>query len=314
MQQEMKYVYQVYLEGSFSKAAQKLYLTQPALSIAIQKIETDLGMPLFDRSSRPLTLTPAGEAYINTIKRIMHLEEELDQQLNDIRDLKSGHIRIGGSHYLNAYILPEFLSSFSRKYPAIQIELLENSSAILAEMLSEQKLDLTFNCNPKFLLDFERYPAFHDMVLLAVPNQNPINRILEKAALHAKDIQNKKHLSADCPTVPLKMFQDTEFILLGKGNNLYDRSIQLFSEAGFEPRIKLELSQLVTAYHLAESNFAATFVSDRLIKNSQSNLKFYKLDSELIERLFYILLPTRNYTSFATRTFIQFFLQSVQNG
>lgn len=311
MQQEMKYIYQVYQDGSFSKAAQNLYLTQPALSIAVQKTEAALGMPIFDRSRRPLALTPAGEAYINTIKHMMYLEQELDQQINDIRDVKSGHIRIGGSHYLNAYILPEILSGFSRKYPGVQIELLESSSAALSEMLSDHKLDLTFNCNPDFLLDFECYPAFHDMVLLAVPNQNPINQGLERKALTAEDIQKQKHLLTDCPTVPLEIFQDTEFILLSEGNNLYDRSIQLFSEANFKPKIKMVLSQLVTAYHLAESNFAATFVSDRLVADSESSLKFYKLDSELIKRLFYILLPRQNYTSFATRKFIEFFLQSI---
>lgn len=67
MQQDFQYIYQVYLDGSFSKAAEHLYLTQPALSIAIQKIENSIGMPLFDRSRRPLQLTAAGEAYIQSI-------------------------------------------------------------------------------------------------------------------------------------------------------------------------------------------------------------------------------------------------------
>ena len=68
MQQEMKYVYQVYLDGSISRAAEHLYITQPALSIAIQKIENELGMPLFDRSTRPLTLTLAGQIYIEAVQ------------------------------------------------------------------------------------------------------------------------------------------------------------------------------------------------------------------------------------------------------
>ena len=70
MQQEFLYVYQVFKEGSFSKAAQKLYITQPALSIAIQKIEHAIGLPLFDRSTHPLALTPAVEIYINTIETV----------------------------------------------------------------------------------------------------------------------------------------------------------------------------------------------------------------------------------------------------
>lgn len=61
MEQEMRYAYEVFREGSFSKAAEKLFITQPALSIAIQKPEADIGMALFDRSRRPLKLTAAGE-------------------------------------------------------------------------------------------------------------------------------------------------------------------------------------------------------------------------------------------------------------
>ena len=70
MQQDMKYIYQVYEEGSFSRAAQRLYMTQPALSIAVQKVEESIGMPLFDRSRRPLKLTAAGQIYIDAVKKM----------------------------------------------------------------------------------------------------------------------------------------------------------------------------------------------------------------------------------------------------
>ena len=75
MEQNMQYIYQVYQDGSFTKAAEKLYLTQPALSIAIRQEEKRMGMALFDRSRRPLGLTPAGEAYIRAVERMKYLEE-----------------------------------------------------------------------------------------------------------------------------------------------------------------------------------------------------------------------------------------------
>lgn len=311
MEQDMRYVYQVYLEGSFSKAAEKLFLTQPALSIAIKKIETSIGMPLFDRGKRPMELTAAGKAYIDTIKQAIDLEKELEQKFNDIRNLNTGEIRIGGSHYLNAYILPKILSGFSQKYPGIRLELIEQSSAVLASMLERRELDLTFNCNQEFLQDFEHYPAFHDTILVAVPEPIPVREELGRA-LSAEDIQNGRHLLPGCDTVPLSLFSDIEFILLKEGNNLYDRSLKLFSEAGFKPRIKMTLSQLVTAYRLAEHGMAATFVSDRLVTSGSPGLRFYKLDSELIHRQFFILLPKRNYTSFAARKFIDYFLDAIK--
>ena len=68
MQQDMRYVYEIYRQKSFSKAAQALFITQPALSIAIGKLEASLGMPLFDRSTRPISLTPAGRIYLYMIQ------------------------------------------------------------------------------------------------------------------------------------------------------------------------------------------------------------------------------------------------------
>lgn len=314
MQLEHKYIYMVYQEGSISKAAEKLFITQPALSIAIQRVENSLGLPIFDRSQRPITLTPAGRAYIHMIKETQYLEEEFQQQLYDMQELNTGKITIGGSHYLNAYILPKCLAVFTNKYPNIVIELEEHGSSVIAEMLSEHKVDLTFNCDPLLVKEYENYPAFKDTVLLAVPERHPINCLKKDLALSAQDVLEGKHLLSSCPTVNLSAFRDLSYVLLSQGNNLYERSMQLFKEAGFEPKVKLSISQLVTAYHLAENGFAAAFVSDRLVTGAETKLKFYKLDSDVIQRQFYILLPKRKYTSLATRKFIEYFMYGQVNG
>lgn len=311
MQQEFTYVYQVYKDGSFSKAARSLYITQPALSIAIQKIENSIGQTLFDRSQHPLALTPAGEVYISTIEQSMILEQEMHQRLKDIQNMQTGTIYLGGSHYLNAYILPEILANFCQKYPGIDIFIKEHSAATLSSMLSAHKLDLTFSCNEEFMSDFERYPAFTDHVLLAVQENHPINHSLSDFVLTSADIKNSRHLSDTCPAVSLTFFRNIDFILLSPGNNLHDRSMKMFDVAGFTPSVRLQLSQLVTAYHLTEHFPAATFVSDRLVKNSHSSLCYYKLDYEYAQRMFYILLPKGNYTSIAVRTFIQYFREHI---
>lgn len=311
MQQEMKYVYQVYLDGSISRAAEHLYITQPALSMSIQKIENELGMPLFDRGTRPLTLTLAGQIYIETVRQAMFLEQDMVRQMEDVRRLNTGSLCIGGSHYLNSYILPQVLTGFSRKYPGIRLQLVERSSAYLAQMLAGRELDLTFNCDPKFLENFQRFPAFYDHILLAVPKEDPINQGLMRAALTSRDIVKQRHLKKSCPTVDLAQFKELEFLLLAQGNNLYDRVRQLFQEAGFDPKIKMEISQLATAYHLAEHGLAATFISDRLVIGERDGLCYYRLDSHLSERLFYILLPERKYISFAVRTFIEYFKEQM---
>lgn len=310
MQQEMEYVYEVYKERNFTHAAEKLFITQPALSMAIQKVEESLGMPIFDRGTRPLTLTEAGEAYIEHIETIRRLEAELELQIQDIKELETGKITIGGSHYLNAYILPSVLSGFTSMYPKIEIDLVEASSAELSEMLGKQEIDMTFHCSPAFIQNFERYPAFLDRVLLAVPKSiDPYSGYPEAAhaALTAEEVVSGRHLEENCPVVPLMSFSSLAFILLSEGNNLYERSVRMFKEAGFAPITKMKLSQLVTAYHLANAGIGATFVSDRLVAAHMDALNYYKLDSGITTRQFYILLPKRKYVSAAARRFIDFF-------
>lgn len=309
MRQEDKYIYQVYCEGSFSKAAQKLFVTQPALSLAIQRIEQQIEMPLFDRSSRPLALTAAGQVYIDTIEKEIRLEQDLQRQLKDIRDRNTGSLRLGGSHYINAYILPEILAGFQAEYPGIQIGLQENDSAELAKMLTEKELDLTFSCNTAFIEAFDHFPAFYDHILLAIPECRDINDDLRAFVLTAADVAAGKHLSADCPTVSLSRFREESFILLKAGNNLHDRCYRMFREAGFEPKVKMELSQLVTACRLAEHQVGATFVSDRLVSGRETGLCYYKLNHELSNRLFYLLMPKNMYVSYATRTFAAYVRQ-----
>lgn len=306
MQQEMEYIYQVYLEKNFTKAAEKLFISQPALSMAVHKVEDQMGTPLFDRTSRPLTLTAAGEAYLQYIHDTQQRELELRQQMQDILDGSVGTLRIGGSHYLNAYILPPVIAGFMREHPRIRLEMVESSSAQISRMLLEKKIDLTFNCNPEFMLDFERFPAFTDTVLLAVPKTLDMGADICCRALSAADVMAGRHLAQDCPTVPLCAFRTAEFLLLNPGNNLHDRALQLFAEADCEPRVKMQLSQLVTAYHLADAAVGLTFVSDRLVNTQGAHLHYYKLDSRLTTRQFYILLPKRRYISRAVRAFVRY--------
>lgn len=311
MRQEMEYIWQVYQEKSFSKAADKLFISQPALSMAIRRAEDQLGMPIFDRSTRPVSLTAAGEAYLDYIRQTQFLAEEMQQRMEDIRNVNTGTIRLGGSHYLNAYILPEILTDFLKEYPNIHLELVEDSSAVLSKMLAGRELDLTFNCNPRFMMDFERYPAFQDTILLAVPKRFPVNARIS-GGMTAGQILSGEHLRPDCPAAELTAFQTTEFLLLNSGNNLHDRAIEMFREAGFHPRIRLELAQLVTAHHLADAGMGAAFVSDRMIRQPEDGLVYYRLHSPQAVRTFYMLLPNRRYTSQAARRFISFFEEKME--
>ena len=110
---QLRYFVAVAEAGHLTNAAKKLNVAQPALSVSIARLEKEVGVPLFDRKHHPLKLTEAGEIYLDTARKIRQLEREQTQKLQDIQNLVTGTIRLGGTHYLNAYILPELLVGFN---------------------------------------------------------------------------------------------------------------------------------------------------------------------------------------------------------
>ena len=98
MFQGMHYVYEVYKEMSFSKAARNLFISQPSLSAAVKKAEKQIGFPIFDRSSNHIQLTELGKEYIRSIEIIMDVETGFQNYINDMKELKSGTIAIGGTN------------------------------------------------------------------------------------------------------------------------------------------------------------------------------------------------------------------------
>lgn len=313
MEQDMKYIYQVYQDGSFSAAADHLYMTQPALSIAVKRVEETVGAELFDRSRRPLALTEAGKAYIDAIDHIRYTEEDLSRRIEDLRDMKTGVLRLGGTHFLNCYILAPILASFTKVYPGIQLELYEDSAVRLERRLQNRDLDLTFSCAEEIIEKYDHQPAFYDQVLLAVHKDTPLPSDLDERSLSAQDILNLRHVPRNCPAVNLTEFRDLEFILLREGNNLYTRSGQMFAEAGFTPKVKMTISQMVTSYRLADNGLGAVFISDRLVRSPKTNLRFFKIDSIYTERIFHFLLPKRDYMPFAVRGFIEYASANIPN-
>jgi len=306
MDRIMEYIYTVYKTGSFSAASKELFITQPALSIAIRKTEENLGTLLFDRSKHPLQLTMAGEIYMRKICQIRELEEDLNREIHDLNILKTGKLRIGGTQYFNSFILPPVLSRFCNVYPGVQVEIREASSNNIADYLVDGRVDVMFNAadfNPE---DFEQTPAFVDTILLAVPKSHVINDELACYGMNHQQVCEKFFLHNDFPAVPMEMFAETSLILLSPGNNLHSRSLEFCKEAGFEPKVTMMLDQLVTSYHLARAGLGAVFVSDLLVaENIPMDMVYYKLPYTHATRLFKAVTKRRRYITRVTAEFIR---------
>ncbi len=303
---ENDYIYEVYKERSFSSAAKNLYVSQPALSASIKKAEERLGFSIFDRSTSPISVTQEGLIYIESIEKINRINEETLTKLSDIGKLKYGHLTVCGENFVSSFIMPKIIHEYSKKYPGIELELVESNSPDLRLQILNESVDLLiahdFNGN---LFDFE--PLFSETLLLAVPTSFEINDTLKEYQLSTKDVIDGKHLNENCPKISLSLFKEQPFILLKKGNDTYRRAKQLFEEQNFTPQnVVINLDQLITSYNMACAGLGVIFVSDIVVKTSkQQGVVFYKLSGNSVYRTMQIGYKKNRYVSKAMSEFIK---------
>ena len=306
MTSTMKYIYTIYKTKSFSSAAEQLYITQPALSIAVRKEEEEWGTTFFDRNTHPLSLTHAGELYIRKVEEIMRLEQELKNQLSDLSNLKNGEIHLAGTQYINSYFLAPVIRSFMLKYPGIKIQLNENSPQANVESLLEGKISVTFNAGNFDPQAFNQTLIFHDYILLGVPRSFTVNERYRSYGLTHEQVKNHCFQRDGGKFLPATCFADVPMIFLSPGTNLYQCSIEICQDAGFHPNIIFMVDQSTTAYNLARAEIGAVWVSNIIVANSlASDMVYYQIDSSKIRRNYYALTNKKRYTDKATLEFIQ---------
>lgn len=301
----LHYIDMVHKERSFSKAAQKLHLAQSSLSLTIKKFEQDIGIQIFDRSTTPIQLTEPGLVYLKGIQEILSIEKDLEAYADDYKELRKGQLVLGAAHLFASYLLPSLMTRFLRKYPHIEIRIVEGDFPRLHEMVLEGEIDLLFEphtFNPGL---FNSEPLFEERILLAVPNQDPINKKLAKYRLGPEDIRRDVHLLSDYPPVDLASFQDHRFLMMERGYDMRGRAKQLCRDSGFEPATSMELNQLMTAYSMVDQQLGIAFVSDTIVKLSHTgiNISFYKLTGPNATRYINMAWKRNRYVSRAMNAF-----------
>ena len=245
------------------------------------------------------------EAYIKAAEEIFQIEQQMENYINDLNTLKSGHLSIGASNLFAAYALPPIITEFKQKFPDIHIQLTEFNTDQLDELLGNNTLDLVFDNNHYDNILYDKGLYNEECILLAVPRTFSINDNLKEYQLSPEDIQEHTYLTSECVPVPLNYFSETPFILLTSGNDTRTRGEKLCREAGFRPRIILELNQQSTAYMAAATQMGATFISDILVSRLPSfeNLVYYKLGGDTARRKVFFYYKKHKYK---TRTMEEF--------
>ena len=309
-----KYVYEVYKERSFTKAAQNLYISQPSLSARIKKIEEIIGEPLFDRSTTPLQLTEVGKVYIEAAEEITQIEQRVENYINDLAGLKTGNLAVGASTLFAAYVVPSLITQFNQKFPDVHIQLIEGNTAELEEMLGSNALDFVIDNYHYDSILYNKELYCEENILLAVPKHFAVNEELGMYQLSYKNIKNKNYLNQKYPAVPLGRFADLPFIMLTQGNDTRTRGDRLCRNVGFKPNIVLEFNQQSTAYMASSTQLGATFISDILVSQLPTfeNLVYYKLDGEEAKRKVFFYYKTHKYKTRVMEEFVRMMHEQIR--
>ena len=277
-----RYAYEVCRQKSFSGAAHSLYITQPALSAAIRRLEERIGMPLFDRSTTPVSLTDCGMRYMLAAEAIMAVEQAFADYLADVRQLQTGTLVIGGSNLFTSYVVPPLAAALHERFPNVRITLVEDSTRQLTAKLLAGDLDFLVDNGTLDETQYAAYPWREEQLLLAVPREYAENSGLEDFAVPADSIRSGSPLGPETPCVPLERFRNCPFVFLKPPNDTHIRGMQLCRNHGFEPRVLFELDQQATAYNIAASGMGACFVSDTLVRSAapQPGLCYYLPDRD----------------------------------
>ena len=171
---ELNYVVTVANEGSISRAAEKLFMSQSSLSQAIRVLEQDLGTSVFIRTTRGVRPTAAGDAFISHAKQILQQYRTACSEAADIENLNGGTVIFGISTYRGTYLLPPVLKRFRALYPKVHVEICEMDSIDLEDQLLEGLLDLALIAAPPVRIRHGVSPFMRDEIMIVTTADHPV--------------------------------------------------------------------------------------------------------------------------------------------
>lgn len=248
---ELLYVKTIAEEGNISKAAKKLYIAQPSLSQALQKLEEQLGAPLFNRTTSGLSLTYAGERYYHMASQILKMYENFEIEISDINNLKTGRIHLGITNHLGILTLPRTLRRFLQICPFVEVLVTEDNTDNLEKRLLTGELDFVVAHAPAELqynrISYETLQR-DPFVLVASPD-HPLS-------LKAVPMQGYPY-----PVLDLRLLEGEPMIRLHPGQRIRQVTDTVLKRAGIR-RINtiMTLRNHTTAQLLAAKGIGTTMV------------------------------------------------------
>ena len=282
----LKHFVAVAEHGHFTRAAKALHIAQPALSISIKKLEQNLGVELFRREDRQVSLTDEGKVLYEHAKRILQQLEDAQLAIDELKGLEKGEVRLGAPSMMGSYFFPQILMAFNSRYPNLKLTLVDAGTRDIRKMLLNGELDIG-------MIDD-----------VNVPDDLDTDHLLQVEMLA---VVAKEHPFAKQKSVSFDAFFDNELVMFKPGyfhrDFLEDKALQCNKEM----RFSFETNLLPMILSIVKNEFAITALLELVTQNEKDvvGVPFeprVKINLSLAWR-------KHGYLSMADRTFIDFVKQ-----
>lgn len=252
-EKHMQYVLTVLKEGSFTNAAKKLYVSQPSLSQIIKTAESNLGAPIFDRSTDPITLTPAGQLYVEAARQVTTISTNLRKQVEELSKEEFGTICLGISVQRGMELLPELYPRFKKRFPHVGLELHEQGSATMEKSVLEGEVGIAL------LTTFPR----HEELVYDLIQEEKLVLIVNRECELAKRI---------APGTPIDILEarDETFISSQSGHSVRTIQDSLFIARDMKPKIDLVTISIEVGKHVVAASPVVMACPDSYVETDNS--------------------------------------------
>ncbi len=268
---------------NITRAAERLNVSQPNITVAIKKLEAELGIQLFDRSQKQLSLTPEGTIFLNRIELALRNIQDAVLEVNDYKQLQKGTIKIGIPSMIGAYLFPRIFSSFQHLYPHLDIYLYEEGSMTIREQLERDELDFGIVILSDASSSLQLLPMARNQIVACVPEEHPL---AQKKSININDIS------------------EADLIMLKEGSFLRYMVLNKLKMANISPNIVLESNQIETIKGLVSTNVGISFLLDFIVKGTPG-IKILPFEDPIYVDLG-LAWKKERYISKAAQSFIDF--------
>lgn len=277
---------------NFSHASEELHITGSAVSLQIKEMESDIGVSLFNRESKKIALTVAGEHFLTYAHRLMRTLNDATVAMQNLRDTEVGILKIGLVS-TTRYFLPSLLLHFKAVYPNVQIKVIVKNREMLIALLNDGLVDIAIMGKPPAYIDAEAIPfASHPHAFVASPN----NQLAGKSNL------------------PAEMLYEVDVISREEGSGTRYIMEKYFSEQKISLNIGMEISGNETVKQAVMADLGVSFVSLHTVGNELANKQLVALDIQEtpVFRTWHIVTPSHQSNARATTAFRTFVLEKAE--